>query len=83
MSGANGTAYVRVQVRPAGGTTYEIAWMTMMRFQSVFPESERSTLPFATQGLFSVPTGEVTVVAQIWGNHPGWSLNYATLIIEQ
>jgi len=83
MSGANGTAYVRIEIRPTGGISVQLAYMTLQRFQSVLPESEKSTLPFAVQGLVQVPSGEVTIAAQLYINHADWNLHDATLLIEQ
>jgi hypothetical protein len=69
LSGANGTVYVRIEVRPAGGTPFDILpSITLQRFQGPWADSDHSTLPFATQGLFEVPAGEVTIVPVIWSN---------------
>lgn len=84
MSGGNGTSYVRILVQPSGAPAFEASNITLFRFQSPLPESERSTLPFMSQTLFSLPAGEATIVPQIWSNHPNWVLeNGSILIVEQ
>lgn len=89
LTGANGTAYVRMEVRPTGGTPFDVMpALTIQRFQSPFTNDDRSTLPFSTQGLVEVPAGEVTIVPVVWRNfddpnYHGPGLHDFSLIVEQ
>lgn len=83
MSGGNGTAYVRLEVRPTGGTNFTVGQQTYYRFQSTLPSSESSTEQFFTQTLINMPAGEVTIVPQVYGPS-NWSLmGGASLIMEK
>src|SRR5207247_827502 len=55
MSGSNGTAYARIQVRSAGLDPVDMANVIMYRAESVLPETESSTQMIMLQGLFTLP----------------------------
>lgn len=83
MSGGNGTAYLRIQVRPTGGTAFEVGQQTYYRFQSPLPSTEASTEQIYTQALVDLPAGEVTVVPQVYGP-TGWVLlGNSSVIVEK
>lgn len=83
LSGGNGTAYVRVQLRQDGEDPIDIGQQTIYRFQSPLPTTEASTMPFHIEELIEMPAGEVTLVPQVYG--PGeWSLfGNSKMILEK
>jgi hypothetical protein len=84
MSGANGTGYVRIEVRPQSGTPFTFGDISLFRFQSVFPQSEVGTEMFMVQGLFNLPGGQVTIAPQVHINNPDWAIaGGSVLIVEQ
>lgn len=82
MSGGNGTAYIRIQVRPTGGTAFEVGQQTYYRFQSPLPGTEASTEQVYTQALVDIPAGEVTIVPQVYGP-TAWSLMGGSSVIVE
>jgi hypothetical protein len=83
MSGSNGTAYVRIEVRPENQTPFTFGDITLFRFQSVFPQSESGTEMFIVQGLFDLPGGQVTIVPQVYTGDPEWGLAGGSVLIVE
>lgn len=82
MLGGDGTAQVRLQVRPEGGSPTNYA--TMQMYHSSSPTTtENTTQPFTLQTLMTLPSGEVSVVPQIHSNNDQfYLLTGSVLIIE-
>ncbi len=84
MTQGDGTAYVRFQIRPTGGSSTDSNSITLYRSGTGSPTSENYSNSFTLQSLLSIPSGEVTIVPQIYSNNTNWSLlDDSVLIIEK
>ena len=84
MAAGDGTAYVRIQVRPTVGDITTSNTIYLYRSGTSLPPGENSNHAFAFQQLIDVPSGEVSIVPQVHINSPSWGLKEtSTLIIEK
>lgn len=84
MANGDGTAYARVQIRPTGGTTTNTDTITLYRSGTSLPSAENSSHMFIIQDLVNLPSGEVSIVPQVYTNNSSWGLmGPSQLIMEK
>lgn len=79
-----GTAYIRLEIRPTGGSPTDLTNIVTMEHLAPPSSIEGITQTFTFQSLIDLPAGEVHIVPQVYSNNTNWYLlGPSTFILEQ